>query len=77
MPSALVQSLYSVHECQKRVEEVKVVLEEKGFGTMMLLVGTIPHFGVRDSSVGGYFMHMVLKLQKHQKMPFLKHFECS
>ena len=75
MPSALAESLYSVHECQKLVEEVKVNLEERGFDIVMFHLGTISRLGVGDSSVGGYFMHMVLKLQKHQKMPFLKHFE--
>ena len=68
MPSALVQSLYSVHECQKRVEEVKVVLEEKGFDTMMLRVGTISHFGVGDSSVGGYFIHIMLNYKNARKV---------
>ena len=75
MPSALVESLYNSHECQKRVEEVKVDLKERRFDIVMFRLGTISRLGVGDSSVGGYFMHMVLKLQKHQKMPFLKHFE--
>ena len=75
MPSALVESLCSAHECQKRVEEVKGDLEEAGFDGVMLLLSTISRLGVEDCSVGGYFMHMILKLQKHQNMPFLKHFE--
>ena len=69
------ESLCSVHGCQKRVEEVKVDLEEVGFDGVMFRRGTISRLGVKDSSVGGYFMHIVLKLQKHQKTPFLKHFE--
>ena len=69
------ESLYNVHKCQKRVEEVKVDLEERGFDIVMFRLGTISRLGVGDSSVGGYFMHMVLKLQKHQKTPFLKHFQ--
>ena len=75
MPPALVESLYSVHKCQKRVQEVKVDLEERHFDIVMFRLGTISRLGVGDSSVGSYFMHIVLKLQKHQKMPFLKHFE--
>ena len=75
MPSALVESFYSVHECQKRVEEVKVDLEERGFDIVMFRLDTISRLGVGDTSVGGYSTHMVLKLQKHQKVPFLKHFE--
>ena len=75
MPSDLVELLCSAYECQKRVEEVKVDLEERGFDIVMFHLGTISRLGVGDSSVGGYFMHMVLKLQKHQKVSFLKHFE--
>ena len=75
VPSALVESLYSVHEYQKRVPEAKVDLEEEEFDILMLRHGTISHLGFGDSSVGGYFIHIVLKHQKNQKMPFLKDFE--
>ena len=75
MSSALVESFYSVNECQKRVQEVKVDLEEEGFDIVMLRHGTISHLGFGDSSVSGYFIHIVLKLPKHQNMPFLKDFE--
>ena len=62
MPSDLVELLCSAYECQKRVEEVQVDLEEAGFDGVMFHLGTISRLGVEDSSVGGYFMHMVLKL---------------
>ena len=46
MPSALVEPLYSVHECQKHVEDVKVDLEERGFDIVMFRLGTISRLGV-------------------------------
>ena len=74
MTSALMEPFYSVHECQKRVEEIQVGLEEEGFDIVMLHLGILSHLGLGDSSVGGYFTHIVPKLQRHQKMPFFEGF---
>ena len=51
MPSDLVELLCSAYECQKRVEEVQVDLEEAGFDGVMFHLGTISRLGVGDSSV--------------------------